>query len=692
MQSRSLLSDGHGHTVRTGRRRPYPGVSARNRLPAEYEPIARVLPMLTVPHLDREFDYLVPAELSDDAQPGVRARVRFHGRLVDAFITERRSDTDHDGKLGWLDRVVSAEPVLTADVRRLVDAVAARYAGTRADVLRLAVPPRHAAVEREPAVEPRPLSAKPVDLSAWACYGRGERFLAALGDGRAARAVWQALPGERWPHRLAEAAAVAVYSGRGVLAIVPDQRDVDALHAAVARHVDESRVVALSAGLGPAQRYRRWLAVLRNSARLVIGTRSAVFAPVAELGLIMVWDDGDDTLAEPRAPYPHAREVAMLRAHQLRCAALIGGYARTAEAQALVRGRWAHDLVAARPVVRARSPRVLALDDDGHLQERDPAARTARLPSVALRAARSALESGAPVLVQVPRRGYVPALACGRCRGIARCRHCTGPLSLPDRDAGGAVCRWCGRVEPALRCGRCGSDAVRAVVVGARRTAEELGRAFPGTTVITSGRDAVVAAVAAEPALVVATPGAEPVAAGGYGAALLLDGWALLGRQDLRAGEDALRRWMAAAALVRARSYGGVVVVVAESAMPTVQALIRWDPVGHAEAELDTRVEVGLPPAVHVAALDGAPQSVAALLDAAALPDPAEVLGPVALPPGVRRPPGVPADEPVSRTLVRVPRDRGLPLAAALRRASGVLSARHDQQPTRVQMDPLHIG
>lgn len=97
--------------------------------------------MLSVPHLDRDFDYLVPAEHSDDAQPGVRVRVRFHGRLVDGFVLERRSDSDHHGKLGWLDRVVSPEPVLTTEIRRLVDAVAARYAGTRQDVLRLAVPP-----------------------------------------------------------------------------------------------------------------------------------------------------------------------------------------------------------------------------------------------------------------------------------------------------------------------------------------------------------------------------------------------------------------------------------------------------------------------------------------------------------------------------------------------------------------------
>lgn len=662
------------------------------RQAAEHEPIARVLPMLTVPHLDRDFDYLVPAELSDDAQPGVRAKVRFHGRLIDAFVVERRSDTDHVGKLGWLDKVVSAECVLTHDVRRLVDAVAARYAGTRADVLRLAVPPRHANVEKQIPHPVEPLTFSPVDAGGWAAYNGGAQFVSALRDGRAARAVWQALPGESWPRRLSEVAAVTVNSGRGVLAVLPDQRDVDLLSAAAVAMVPEARVVALSAGLGPAERYRRWLAVLRGDARFVIGTRSAVFAPVADLGLVMLWDDGDDSLSEPRAPYPHAREVAMLRAHQLRCAAMIGGYARTAESQALVRSRWAHDLTASRSRVRVCAPRVIALEDSAYAHERDPAARTARLPSVALDAARTALKNDAPVLVQVPRRGYVPALACARCRTVARCRHCTGPLSLPGRDAPGAVCRWCGRDELALRCARCGSDAVRAVVVGARRTAEELGRAFPGAQVITSGGDDVVTSVPQRPAVVVATPGVEPVTDGGYGAALLLDSWALLGRQDLRAAEDTLRRWMAAAALVRSRADGGVVAVVAESAIPTVQALIRWDPVGHAEAELDSRTEVGLPPAVHIAAIDGAPEAVNAMLDAAELPDAADTLGPVDLPMGARRPAGLSTDAPVSRMLVRVPRNSGLELAAALRRATTVQSARHDHEPVRVQIDPLHIG
>lgn len=648
--------------------------------------------MLSVPHLDREFDYVVAAEQSDDAQPGVRVRVRFHGRLVDAFVLERRSGTDHVGQLGWLDRVISAEPVLTPEVRRLVDAVAARYAGTRPDVLRLAVPPRHAAAEKTqrqvcllPVVDP-------VDASGWARYAGGGKFLDALKEGRAARAVWQALPSEQWCERLAEAAAAAISGGHGVLIVVPDQRDIDVMLPAATALIDESAVVALAAGMGPSARYRRWLSVLRGQARLVIGTRSAVFAPVDKLGLVIVWDDGDDSLAEPRAPYPHAREVAMLRAHQLRCAALIGGYSRTAEAQALITSGWAHDLVAPRQVVRAEAPRVIALDDTGYAEERDPAARTARLPSVALRTARAALERGTPVLIQVPRRGYVPSVACGRCRTIARCRHCMGPLALSDRDADGAVCRWCGRIDTGVKCRRCGAGEVRAVVVGARRTAEELGRAFTGVPVITSAGDSVHSVIGAGPALVVATPGAEPRAPDGYGAALLLDTWSLLGRQDLRAAEDALRRWMSAAAQVHARAAGGVVVVVAESAIPTVQALIKWDPVGHAEAELAARVAVSLPPAVHIAVVDGASDAVAALLAQATLPEDVDVLGPVDLPPGVRRPPATAVEDQVIRMLIRVPREEGLALAAALRQATAVTSARHDHEAVRVQIDPLHIG
>jgi primosomal protein N' (replication factor Y) len=316
------------------------------------------------------------------------------------------------------------------------------------------------------------------------------------------------------------------------------------------------------------------------------------------------------------------------------------------------------------------------IGDDAE-QARDPAARAARLPSLAWRTAREALAAGAPVLVQVPRRGYVPALACARDRTPARCATCGGPLAASS-GRGAPTCGWCGRPAGDWACPACGGRALRAAVIGASRTAEELGRAFPGVAVRTSGGDRVLPSVPDTPALVVATPGAEPVPEGaGYGAALLLDGWALLSRADLRAGEEALRRWLNAAALVRA---GGRVVVGADSGVPTVQALVRWDPAGAARRELGERAELGFPPATRMAALTGEPGAMAALLTGAALPPAAEIIGPV------------PAGAGAERTLVRVPRTAGAELARALKAAAAARSARKDAGAVRIVLDPRELG
>ncbi|NIL90666.1 putative primosomal protein N' [Rhodococcus fascians] len=662
-------------------------------------PIARILPLLPLPHLDREFDYLVPEDASDDAQPGVRVRVRFAGRLVDGFVLARLAETDHPGRLGWLDRVVSAERVLTPEIAELVSAVADRYAGTRADVLRLAVPARHARVEAEPPPVVDEAAEPVVDRTGWAAYTHGSNFLDALGEHRVPRAVWQALPGEVWPARLAELAAVTVGSGRSAVVVVPDQRDLDRLEGACAAAVGADRVVALSAGLGPAKRYRQWLRCLRSGPVVVVGTRSSVFAPVSNLGLIAIWDDGDDSFAEPRSPYPHAREVALLRAHVSGAAVVVGGHSRTAEAEALVDSGWAHDLVAPRELVRERQPHVVALADSDHALARDPAARVARLPAIAFEAARAALKADTPVLVQVPRAGYVPSLACAKCRHPARCRRCNGPLALPSAPgsdgAGSPTCSWCGIADAAHRCTVCGSRNLRAVVIGAGRTAEELGRAFPGVPIHNSGGATVLDTVRPGGSLVVSTVGAEPTVDGGYGAALLLDGWALLGRADLRAAEETLRRWMTAAAMVRPGAAGGRVVVVAESEIPTVQALVRWDPLWHARSQLDERVEVRFPPAVHVAAIDGTTDAITALVDSADLPETVEVLGPVDLPDGQRAPAGSSEDGlsgDVQRLLIRVPRSTGAALARALSTAQASRSAKKLGAGVRIQIDPIRIG
>ena len=328
--------------------------------------------------------------------------------------------------------------------------------------------------------------------------------------------------------------------------MVPDAPDLGQVDAALAAVLGPGSHVP-SAGLGPAERYRRWLAVRRGTVRVVAGTRATMFAPVHDLGLVVLWDDGDDLHAEPRAPYPHAREVLALRAHRTGAAALLGGFARTAEATSLVASGWARPLLAARPVLRDCAPLARAAGEDAELA-RDPAAQRARLPSLALRTAREALAHG-PVLVQVPRRGYLTALGCARCRERARCPACGGPLALPGADAA-PRCRWCaGRGGLALPA-RAGTRRSVPWSPGPGAPPRNSAGPSPGCR-CSPPAAAALSRRAGAPALVIATPGAEPRAAGGYAAALLLDGWALLGRPSLRAAEEALRRWLNAAALVR---------------------------------------------------------------------------------------------------------------------------------------------
>jgi primosomal protein N' (replication factor Y) len=648
--------------------------------------VARVVVDVPLAHLDRPFDYAVPDELAEQVVAGCRVRVRFAGKLVDGVVLELAGSTDHTGRLAPLAKVVSAEPVLTPEVAELARSVADRYAGSMTDVLRLALPPRRGAPEKKLRLDPPPPPGAP-DPAGFARYPTGPELLGAVAGGHPARAVWTALPGEDWPTRLAELAQAALSGGRGALVVVPDGKDLDRLAAAADRLLPAGSVAVLRADAAPDTRYGRFLSASRGTAQVVLGTRGAVFAPVRDLGLVVIWDDGDDLHAEPRAPYPHARDVLVHRAHLAACAAVVAGTARTAEAALLVESGWAHELVADRATLRAAAPRVEALGSDFELA-RDPAARSARLPTLGFAVARRALADGAPVLIQVPRSGYVPSLVCDRCRAPARCAHCAGPLGIaPSPGPGGvriAACRWCARPAATFACPHCSGTKLRAAVIGASRTAEELGRAFPGAAVRVSGRTSgVLATVPRDPAIVVATPGAEPVAEGGYGAALLLDSWALLGRADLRAGEETLRRWMNAAGLVRA---GGQVVVSADAAHPVVQALVRWDPAGLATRELADRRALGFPPVTRMASLSASPAALAEFLAALRLPEGADVLGPVPEPPR----PGQEGER--ERYLVRVPRGDGVALARALHEVQGVRSARKAPEHVRVQLDPLELA
>lgn len=668
--------------------------------------VARVVIDTPHAHLDRPFEYAITAEQAPELNPGVRVKVRFAGRDVDGYVLDVVDTPEFDGRLAPVRRVVSPEPVLTPALARLARTVADHYAGTLADVLRLAIPPRHARAEKaldDAGAHPPVAPEGDVTDDSWSSYPAGAALLRRIREGQAPAAAWSALPAQPpardWPRALAQAAAAALAVGRGVVIVAPDHRDVERIDAALTAELGRGRHVRLAADQGPQARYTAWLRVLRGQVRCVVGTRAAAYAPVRNPGLLAWWDDGDDLHEEPRAPYPHTGEVLRIRAEQEGAALLAGGFARSTTVQWWVDQGVLVPVEADRAIVRAAMPRIL-IGGEGSDAERDTSGGRGRIPPSAMTALRQGLlGDGAgpgPVLVQVPRGGYRPALACVRCHTPARCSRCGGPVAQ-DSPTAEPVCAWCHHPAGTGGCEECGGALARGRVIGSRRTAEELGRAFPGVPVLTSGGEHVVGEVGTRPALVVATPGAEPVAEDGYAAVVLVDGGLLLRRPGLRSGEEAVRRWMTAAALARSGRDGGVVVLAGVPSgdgvtVPAVESLVRWAPAWFAARELAERASLGLPPVRDLAEFVG---DTAVVEELAERPPPGlTALGPIPVSTagGVGDAQGAPSRS----RLVWTPTESGATarrvLVDAVRHVRASRSVRREDGDLRVRVGVLDVG
>ncbi|MBC7441652.1 MAG: primosomal protein N' [Ramlibacter sp.] len=621
--------------------------------------VARVLIDSPLPQLDHLFDYSIPAELADLARPGVRVKVplRSAGRVAEGYLIEvlgtpdttpAAAESEFVGALSPIDGVVSAAPVLTPAVWLLARRLADRPAGNASDIIRLAVPPRQVRVEKAwlaartaadagsvPGHAATSAAADAAAATFFSDYPTDSLLVPVLGRQRlcvAAVPDLVPLPDGRtigiWAQTMAELAVATLAAGRSSVLVVPDYRDQDQVQAALDLLAPVGSVSRVDARQPNPDRYRAFLACLTPAPRIVLGNRSAVYAPAHELGLIALWDDGDPLHSEPLSPYVHARDAALVRQGQADCALVFLGHSRTVEVQRLVEIGWLTEVHPA----RNRHPRVIPTDFQS---EPDQQARAARIPTAAWLAAKEAVKHG-PVLVQVASPGYAPMLACQSCKKSARCTKCQGPLGLASATSTPS-CRWCGALAADWACVHCEGRSLRVVTLGTGRTAEELGRAFPGARVIIADGEHPLQQLGAEPALVIATRGAEPIPTGGYRAILLLDGERMLARESLRVGGDCLRWWSNAAALA---GPGAPVILVGVGGV-LARALNNWQPEALAADELHDRRQLRFPPAVRVASVTGTAADVAgAVVDLAAM-DGVDVLGPVT------------TEEPLVRAIVR---------------------------------------
>lgn len=628
-----------------------PGGAASQSTPVTPEgAIARVVLDSRLPHLDRLLDYRVPEGVV--LAPGVRVTVPL-GRAQKpshGFVADVVWSTDYSGNLADLDGVVSEVQVLTPTLLRLAQLIATRQAGSTADILRLAIPQRAVRIEKQWLAAPRtelPLPAPPgasthYDHTVWEqLMVKGARHALELPPG--------ALPTST-PHpttvaadTIATLAATVLSRGQSTVISVPDWRDSELIMRSLAEYVADHHIVRLSADHTPSDRYRAYLRCLEDSPVIVVGQRHAIYQPVSHLGLLLLLSDSDDSHREPLAPYPHTRDVALVRAQLEECALVCADWVAGVDITRLVEMGY---LNSAAPVTRNRRtiiPTALTMHDSA-----DPT--PGRLPSLAYRSVSEALTRG-PVLVQVFRAGFAPGLACTTCGKRVACSHCGGPMKAASPTARW-TCSWCGVVSVNTPCVSCRGIGVKPIGHGVGRTVTELGRAFPRVPVIQADGDHPQLDVPDRPALVVATRGSEPIAAGGYRAVLLLDGDKMLQRSSLGALEETLRGWEWATSL--AASDASVYVTDVEG--PVVHAFAAGAHGDLMRRELAERRELRLPPAVRIASVTGPPATVAevtsGVVDAFTGSD---VLGPVRI------------DDDRVRSLLRFSYHAGNDVARALR-------------------------
>lgn len=545
---------------------------------------AQVVAKSNLIQLDREFDFVVPDRLRAELEIGQQVSFPF-GRakkLQTGFVVGLSEKSQY--ATSELSEILHTAAVLPKELLKFCRQVADRQCVALGEVLSAAIPDhmaRTAIPERgqlgKPGEVTPPFELKP-ELGKRAAVLTSARSYA-LADSHFAD----------WAFLMMSEAVKTLGHGKSALLIVPDQSDVDEL-AGLAKVLGLADwIIDYSPGQKKSDRFKSFHSCLGSQSALVIGTRSAIYAPAANLGLIAVYDDLDDSLREQGSPFTHVRELALMRAGENVGLLILSPY-RSIEVQRLIEIGYLtdHDVVA--------PPQRISFTEPG-----------VRFDEAAFKLVREKLSEG-PVLVLLPRKGSSAALYCQGCGTRLRCS-CGGMIWEPVEQK--AVCRLCNK--PHVKCLDCSSPNFKRGRTGSTRTVSELGKVFPQVAIAEATYEKSPSGLKPKNQIVVATPGSAPKVAGGYAAVLILDCDIWLARQALAAEQLAFRDWTGALGLMSATGRAVLSGIDAELG----QAFAMQQHRQLARKQLQELRSLDLPPAVRIATVESSAEHLEQVLEIA---------------------------------------------------------------------------
>jgi len=545
--------------------------------------IAKIRFASPLPQLDKEFDYLIPVTLALNIEFGRLVEVPFGSGakpkvgVVCDLVDEK---LPRENLLTVL-RIVSTQSVFTIEQLSLCKAVAARQAGTVGELLTVSSPKRYQRIESKFEAL---ASAEPIEVE----MPLGSALAEALQS--KSRLFFQPLliDGESespdWAMNFATACGIEYKSGRSSLVVLPDFAELGRFERALeSLNLMPISIRHTSSDAGS----ERYMNHLRSTSRIGInyGLRSAAFSPAKNLGLILLWDDGDESHIEQSSPYWTSREVLLQRAELEKAKLVLASHSPSSEAIRLVEFNHLEALI-----TESTAPTVVVTE------------LTDRLDSQTFAFISNSLKSGKPVLVQIANAGWASSLVCIGCKQVRVCPDCQSSIWIDP--SGKWRCRSCkAQLDPsACSCGKFGTRPTRQ---GASAFTKQMERSFPLATVVHSNGENRLVNIKSGSLLVVATPGAEPAVEGGYECVVIADAISMVASPRLRALEQSLGKWANAISLANKSAtivFVGLKDVLAED-------MKNLDFYKAVSDDYKDREDLGLPPITRIASITSSNQN-----------------------------------------------------------------------------------
>ncbi len=542
---------------------------------------ARVIVESDLVQLDREFDFIIPDALH--ASIAIGQRVKFplgrtkkpqSGFVIDLMDISTFASSE-------LIEIVDPAVVLKADVYDFCKQVANRQCVATGELLQTAIPDHMPRIEL-PQIQSSPLRS-PNYPDQVRLYDKRTALLTSArsithNDYRAADWCWSFLAN----------AHQVLATGKSTILIVPELDQVHQLVDLAEAIGLGDKVVKYVPATKKSERFLAFRQVLDAQNLIVIGTRSAIYAPVTNLGLIALFDDADDALRDQGSPVTHARELAIMRAVSGANLLLAANY-RSLEVQRLVEIGYLQD-----EAIPIQPPRI-SFSEPG-----------VRVDTASFKLIRESLDQG-PVLVLIPRKGESASIYCAGCDSRLKCSKCGGPVWEPS--SGKFQCRICKAF--AFGCKDCGSNQTRRGRTGSTRTVAEIGAAFPGDFVSEATADKKPGRIKSKRHIVIATPGSAPRVPNGYSAVVVLDTDVWLAMPLIRAEQTAIRDWMEAIELLS--DTGRAHLTGLNPELGTAISLGQHRAL--ASKSLSDLGKLSLPPTVRVVQLESDPQTISSAIE-----------------------------------------------------------------------------